>query len=79
VKRLQEAELSASVVAILVCATPRDQISYDQAQLKKQKVVIVAKEDIEEALNGLNGDLDPDALLQKFDRIVEPSDGLALT
>lgn len=77
-KRLKEAELSVSVVALLVCATPRDQISYDQTQLKKQKVVVFAKENIEEALTRLNRDLDPDALLEEFDRAVEPPEGLNL-
>jgi len=78
VKRLKKAELDTSVVALLVCATPRDQISYDQAQLKKQKVMVVAKENIEEALTRLNRDLDPDALLEEFDRVVEPPEGLNL-
>lgn len=63
-RSLGESSLVSSVSTVLVCAASRNQITYEEAHLKKQRITLMTREDLEAAINKLNiAELDADALI----------------
>ncbi len=54
---------STKVLGVLICALPKDQMAVNDAELVRNKIVLLCKEDITSALERLRFPRDPDQLL----------------
>ena len=62
-KYLTKSSHPADVAAVLICRLPRDQIAVHEAELRSAKIILLAREDLEEDLNRVRFLTDPDRML----------------
>jgi len=65
ISRLEATGHNLGVIAILVCATPRQQLAIDDKQLVQSRVLLLCREDIEKAFYRIRNPIDPEELLRE--------------
>ncbi|WGG52807.1 hypothetical protein [Rugamonas sp. DEMB1] len=68
-KFLASSNHNARVYSILICALPKDQITFDYLELQARKVTLITKEDLLNAFEKMRFPIEPDSFFDTIDAI----------